>query len=190
MKNILYITVVSGLIGLASCSKYLEEPNKAQTSITTAAQLQALLDNVTGTSPDWAGQFSANYAAMNATDDIEINLAAYTATPSAFDLTSAFYYTFDTDKLIETSANDPVWANGFQRILTANVILSNIDNVAGPENEKNMIRANAYFNRAYAYWGLVNQYCQPYHASTLQSPGLPIRKTVSYTESLKRATLK
>lgn len=190
MKNIIYITVVSGLIGLTSCSKYLEEPNKAQTSITTTAQLQALLDNVTGTSPDWPGQFAANYAMMNATDDIEINLAAYAATPSALDLTSAFYYTFDTDKLIETSANDPIWANGFQRILTANVILFNVDNVTGTENEKNIIKANAYFNRAYAYWGLVNQYCQPYHSSTLQSPGLPIRKTVSYTESLKRATLK
>ncbi|MGN6418233.1 MAG: RagB/SusD family nutrient uptake outer membrane protein [Pseudobacter sp.] len=190
MKNIIYTTLVSGLISLTACSKYLEEPNKIQTSITTTAQLQALLDNVTSTSPDWAGQFAANYAVINATDDVEINLAAYNNTPSVFDLTSAFYYTFDTDKLIETSASDPIWANGYQRILTANVILSNVDNVTGNESEKNMIKANAYFNRAYAYWVLVNQYCQPYHSSTLQSPGLPLRKTVSYTESLKRATLK
>lgn len=190
MKKLRNIAIILALTSFASCKKYLEEPNRVQASITTVVQLQALLDNVTGTSPDWSSQFAANYAAMNATDDVEINLTAYAATPALVDLTSAFYYTFDPDKLIQTSASDAVWSNAFQRILTANVILSNAETVSGSEEAKNMVKANAYFNRAYAYWVLVNQYCQPYHSSTLQTPGLPLRKTTSYTESLKRATLK
>ncbi|QDW27910.1 RagB/SusD family nutrient uptake outer membrane protein [Pedobacter sp. KBS0701] len=190
MKKIRYAVMLLAFVSLASCKKYLEEPNKIQASITTTAQLQALLDNVANTSPDWSSQFAANYAAMNASDDVEINLAAFNASPGALDLNSAFYYTFDADKLIQTSASDAVWSNAFQRILTANVILANVDNVSGSDEAKNMIRANAYFDRGYAYWTLVNQYCQPYHASTLQSLGLPLRKTVSYTESLTRATLK
>lgn len=190
MKNIKIIAIILVVVSITSCNKYLEEPSRIQASITTATQLQALLDNLTSTSPDWTSQFAGNYAAMAATDDVEINLAAFAAAPSVFDLTSAFHYTFDSDKLIQTSANDAVWSNGFQRILTANVILSNVENVSGTEEEKKVVKANAYFNRAYAYWVLVNHFCQPYSSGTLQTPGLPLRKTTSYTESLTRASLK
>ena len=190
MKKLTYIVMMLTFVSITSCNKYLEEPSRVQASITKVGQLQALLDNVTSTTPDWTSQFAGDYAAMAATDDVEINLAAFAVVPSVFDLTSAFHYTFDSDKLIQTSASDPVWANGFQRILTANVILSNVENVSGTEEEKNIVKANAYFNRAYAYWVLVNHFCQPYASSTLQTPGLPLRKTTSYTESLMRANLK
>lgn len=189
MKNIFILSLVFLLMSLASCKKYLEEPNRIQASITKVEQLQALLDNITSSTLDWTGSFAANYAAINATDDVEIKLDAYAASP-VLELNGIFHYTFDAAKLIETSASDPVWSNCFQRILTANVIISNLENVSGSEEAKKVVRANAHFNRAYAYWTLVNQFCDPYAPSTLQSPGLPLRKTTSYTESLSRATLK
>lgn len=177
------------LLGFTSCQKYLEKPNRIQASIATADQLLSLIDNVTGT-VDWTGQYAADFAAAYYTDDTEFNLEAVNRTPSVVNLNAAFYYTFDSDNIIKAAATDPLWANAWQRVLTANVILNNVESVTGSEEIKNIVRANAYFARAYAYWSLVNHYCQPYASATLQTPGLPIRKTNGYTESLKRVTLK
>lgn len=62
--------------------------------------------------------------------------------------------------------------------------------MTGDELRKQRVKADAYFIRAYAYWVLANYYCAPYSAANLNSLGLPLKKTVDYTESLKRATLK
>ena len=190
MKLIRIIPVLIALLGLSSCQKYLEKPNRIQASISTADQLLSLMDNVASTSPDWAGQFAADFAAAYYTDDAEFNLEAVNINPIAVNLNAAFYYTFDSENLIKAAATDPLWANAWQRVLTANVVLNNVESVTGSEEIKNIVRANAYFARAYAYWSLVNHYCQPYAQSTLQTLGLPIRKTNGYTESLKRVTLK
>jgi hypothetical protein len=189
MKKLKIIAVLLPFIGMTSCKKYLEEPNKIQASITTADQLLALEDNVNGTSPDWAQQFSQDAAICYYTDDTNFDLTALKANPNGVGSNAAFYYTFDIDNIINAAATDPLWNNNWQRVLTANIILSNVDNVTGSQDIKNMVKANAYFDRAYAYWSLVNHYCQPYSSSTLQTLGLPLRKTSSYTESLTRATL-
>jgi hypothetical protein len=69
------------------------------------------------------------------------------------------------------------------------VILTNIDKVTGSATQKNRIKADAYFIRAYSYWNLTNYYCLPYAAANMQSQGLPLKKTTDYAESLTRANL-
>jgi len=195
MKKLKILMLMFGLIGLASCTKYLEEPNKVQADIKTVDQLQALLDNVDGTEPDGYdygvafGYEGHNATATYSTDDTEITPELYKNYPSEFTLSNLYYYTFDIDNIIG-SASDPLWNGEFSKIFNANVVLANADDASGDAVTRNRVKADAYFIRAYSYWTLVNYYCLPYSQANLNAKGLPIKKTTIYSESLKRASLK
>jgi hypothetical protein len=184
--NILLLMVV--LIGLASCEKYLDEPNQIQADIKTVDQLQALLDNVTGNGVAF-GYEGHNASANYSTDDTEIAPEIYKNYPSAFSLTNLYYYTLDVDN-IAGMASDPLWNGEFRKIFVANVVLANVDDASGDAATKNRVKADAYFSRAYSYWTLVNYYCLPYAQANLNAKGLPIKNTTIYAESLTRASLK
>jgi hypothetical protein len=145
--------LVLGLTCLASCKKYLNEPNKIQADIKTVEQLQALLDNVDGTDPNGYesgvafGYEGHNATATYATDDTEITPELYKNYPNAFSLSTLYYYTLDIDNIIG-AASDPLWNNEFRKIFNANVVLANADNVSGDVTTKNRVKADAYFVRA------------------------------------------
>jgi hypothetical protein len=195
MKRLNILVLMMGLTCLASCKKYLDEPNKIQADIKTVEQLQALLDNVTGDDPDGYdygvafGYEGHNATASYDTDDTEITPELYKSYPSAFTLSNLYYYTLDIDNIIG-AASDPLWNNEFRKIFNANVVLANADDVSGDAVSRNRIKADAYFIRAYSYWTLVNHYCLPYAQANFNAKGLPIKKTTDYAESLKRASLK
>ena len=195
MKKLNILLLVLGLTCLASCKKYLDEPNKIQADIKTVEQLQALLDNVEGTDPNGYesgvafGYEGHNATATYATDDTEITPELYKNNPNVFSLSTLYYYTLHIDNIIG-SASDPLWNNEFRKIFNANVVLANADDVSGDVTTKNRVKADAYFVRAYSYWTLVNHYCLPYAQANFNEKGLPIKKTTDYAESLKRASLK
>jgi len=175
---------IIGLLLLSGCKKYLAEEPKKQASIKTVSQLEALVDNAT------AFAYESNSTAVYSTDDTEISKALYQNNPTnVITVDNLQYYLFKVDGVVNLAA-DQLWNNEFKKIFTANLILTNIDQVSGDEATKQRVKADAYFIRAYSYWVLVNHYCAPYTAANLNSMGLPIKKTVDYTESLKRATLK
>ncbi|MDR2272972.1 MAG: RagB/SusD family nutrient uptake outer membrane protein [Sphingobacterium sp.] len=170
---------------LAGCKKYLSEEPKKQVSIKTAAQLEALIDNATTFS------YEVNYTAAYSTDDTEISKLLYQnyKTQSVVAVDRMQYYVWDVDGLVN-QVSDQLWNGEFKKIFTANLILANIDEVSGDEATRQRVKADAHFIRAYSYWVLANHYCAPYATANMNSLGLPIKKTVEYAESLKRATLK
>ncbi len=183
MKLLKYSII--GVFLLSGCKKYLSEEPKKQVSIQSVAQLEALVDNAT------AFSYEQNYTAINSTDDTEISKLLYQNNKniSAFGVDRLLYYVWDVDGLV-SQVSDKLWNGEFKKIFTANLILANIDQVSGDEATRQRVKADAHFIRAYSYWVLVNHYCAPYAAANLNSLGLPIKKTVEYTESLKRSTLK
>nr|WP_162988814.1 RagB/SusD family nutrient uptake outer membrane protein [Pedobacter schmidteae] len=174
---------IIGLFLLSGCKKYLAEEPRKQASIKTVSQLEALVDNATAFSSE------ANMTATYSTDDTEISRELYQKNPGAFSVDNLQYYVFKVDGVINL-ATDGLWTAEFKKIFTANLILSNIDQVTGDEATRLRVKADAHFIRAYSYWLLANYYCAPYAIANMNSLGLPIKKTVDYTESLKRATLK
>ncbi|WP_178372168.1 RagB/SusD family nutrient uptake outer membrane protein [Chitinophaga jiangningensis] len=175
--------IIAAAISLAGCKKYLaEEPNK-QVSIKTVSQLEALVDNAT--------QFAneTNQTAVYSTDDYEISRELYRLNPGAFYFNGLQYY-INSVEGVASLASDDLWNGEYKKIFTANLVLDNIDKVTGDDATRARVKADAYFIRAMAYWVLANHYCAPYSEANLQSPGLPLKKTIEYTESLKRATLK
>jgi starch-binding outer membrane protein, SusD/RagB family len=184
MKKITKLTLILTLIALASCKKYLEKPNKLQADIQTADQLEALINNATLFSTE-----GSNLTAIYSTDDTEISQDLIRAYPTAVSLSNLFYYVWDVENVINAGFDD-LWTGEFKKIFTANVILSNLDNVSGTRVQKDRIKADAYFIRAMSNWILVNHYCKPSAPSNMESPGLPLKKTTDYTENLSRASLK
>jgi len=166
------------------CKKYLGEEPKKQTTIQTVEQLEALINNATAFTYD-----GNNPTAAYSTDDTEIPLDAYKKNPARFGIENLYSYVFNVDQIVGLAA-DAVWNGEYKKIFTANLVLENIDKVSGDEGLKARAKADAYFIRAYSYWLLVNHYCMPYNKANENSPGLPLKKTTLYEESLERATLK
>jgi tetratricopeptide (TPR) repeat protein len=191
MKRINIFILMLTLVWLASCKKYLEKEPKVQTDIQTADQLEALINNAAGTTTISSANlpYDGNNATMAySTDDTEIKTDLFKNNPTAFDIGLLYYYVFDVTQ-VAGAASDAFWNGEYRKIFTMNVILSNIDRVTGEVAQKNRIKADAYFIRAYSYWNLVNYYCQPYAAGNMQSKGLPLKTVTDYTEPLKRASL-
>jgi len=171
------------IIMFSSCKKFLQEPNKLQADIQTVDQLEALINNA----PLYYQE--ANLTASFSTDDTEISKEMITAYPSSVSLNNLLYYTWAVGNIASLGSDD-LWSGEYKKIFNANVVLANIDRVAGTDLQKSKIKADAYFIRAMSNWTLVNYYCLPYSNANFQSPGIPLKTSTIYTESLKRATLK
>lgn len=183
MKLLQSSIIIIGLISLGGCKKYLAEEPKKQTSIQNVAQLEALIDNAT------AFSYETNITAAYSTDDTELSKELYQKNPGAFTIDNLQYYIFSVDGVANAAA-DALWNGEFKKIFTANLILTNVDKVTGDQATKDRVKADAHFIRAYSNWVLVNHYCAPYSTANSGSLGLPLKKTIDYEESLKRATLK
>ncbi|MFD2554110.1 RagB/SusD family nutrient uptake outer membrane protein [Sphingobacterium tabacisoli] len=183
MNTILKISLMSGVFLFVGCKDYLSEEPQKQQDIKTVEQLEALVDNAT------AFAYEASITATYSTDDTEISAELYKKNPTAFTVDNLQYYTFQTTG-VENVATDGLWSGEFKKIFTANVILKNIDKVSGSEVVRRRVKADAHFIRAMSNWILVNTYCAPYSSENMDEPGLPLKKTVDYEESLKRTTLK
>ena len=185
MKKIQLIIVLLSSLIFVSCKKFLEEPPKKQADIKTADQLDALINNAT----IWALD-GDNPAMAYSSDDTFIPTDVYKNHPSSLNIANLNHYVFAIKQVTEQSELFYMfWPLEFEKILRANIILFNIDKVSGGNAQKDKIKADAYFCRAYAYWNLANYYCLPYAPENLQSQGLPLKTSPAYDESIKRATL-
>jgi len=92
---------------------------------------------------------------------------------------------------VETSG-DRGWAEGWGKIFKANMVLVNLDNVAGTEAKKAELKAEAHFIRAYDMYSLANIFCLPYTIANTKNKaemGLPLKQSTSFDESVARASL-
>ncbi|MDB5231562.1 MAG: RagB/SusD family nutrient uptake outer membrane protein [Chitinophagaceae bacterium] len=189
----LYIILLAAFLAFSACKKYLSEEPKKQTSIQTAEQLEALINNAMLYAPDGTsnGIGGQNGSAGYSTDDTEIPLDAWRLNPNGkWTIDNIYYYTFKTDEIVGLSG-DPIYAGEYKKIFTANLILFNIDKVTGDESLKNELKADAHFIRAYAYWVLANHFCLPYTAAKNGNElGMTLKTTIDYDESLTRSTIK
>lgn len=91
---------------------------------------------------------------------------------------------------LDVFMSDELWTKQYNKIFTANAVLSEIENVTDiTEEERAEYLAHAHFVRALAYWELANVYCLPYAQENLQALGLPLKVTTHTDEDLTRASL-
>jgi starch-binding outer membrane protein, SusD/RagB family len=193
MKILKLLILITIFLGFTGCEKFLAEEPLKQTSIQTADQLEALINNAQQFAYDGTpGIGGQNGSAGYSTDDTEIPLQDFRNYPSGkWTIDNLYFYTFKTDEIIGLSS-DNVWNGEYKKIFTANLILESLSKVTGTDSVKNELRADAHFIRAYAYWVLVNHFCLPYKndIKDVAGLGLPLKQTTNYEESFTRATLK
>jgi hypothetical protein len=178
------LALLSVITMLSSCKKFLEEkPSKTSSLVvTTTDQLNALLSNFN------TFYREGNRTAVYSTDDNGLDLNLYNANPGTFTIATIEFSLWDINFLPD-DGRESFWSGEYNKIFDANMVLENVDKVSGSQEDKDNLKADAHFVRAYSYWELANTYCLPYTDANKNEPGLPIKTSTSFEEPLARAPL-
>lgn len=178
-KITLYSFLFLGL-ALGGCKKFLAEYSQDEVRPTTTDELASLMysDAYPRTQP------IDNFDIL--TDDIQCNGAAkdFSGTVIATYLTALqagtnmFKYDatmFDATSTIASGAD--VYTICYSKIKGCNVVMDYLDKVSGTDKDKNAIKGQCLFLRAYYYLKLVTAYAQPYNRKDIdpaKMPGVPL----------------
>ncbi len=183
IKPLVALALVSSLF-LSGCNKFLEEkPSKSSDLVvTTTAELDALLNSYTTFYQE------GNRTTVYGTDDYGFTKQIYDARPGTFSMAAVEFSLWDID-FVQDDTRENFWKNEYNKIFNANMVLENLDKVNGSQQDKDRLRADAHFIRAYSYLNLVNTYCLPYTEANKNELGLPIKNSTSFDEPTARRPL-
>ncbi|GAA3929637.1 RagB/SusD family nutrient uptake outer membrane protein [Chitinophaga oryziterrae] len=194
MKNV--IALLTCLLSLSSCSKFLEEYTTDQKYASTTADLESLMigeaffpnvqlsiysqATLSDLSSDQA-VFAPWLHVMD--DDSETFLADYVETSQATPLykLSGFHNWSQAPAIdiLNATWEETAWRKLYKRIGALNAILFQAAKLAAttaPDEQLKHIRGEAYFLRGYYYFMLQNIYGSPYRKSTAATDeGVPVK---------------
>ena len=180
MKNtqIKYLTAAIAIAILSSCDKFLEEKSQ---HLYIPKTIQDYKELIAG---EGLGLGNKSIALSEFLDAMSDDTGEY-VNPRRKEYEDSRnkywgYYTWQKDpEVMENSSiqTDISWNTYYHRILISNIILSEIDKISGPDNDRNDVKAEAYFLRAWSYFMLVNSYAEPYttREEAEKKPGLPLK---------------
>jgi len=92
------------------------------------------------------------------------------------------YYAWQGNPELSTKGainNDNAWGKFYHSILTCNIVLNDIEDASGSRIDKDDLKAEAHFIRAFSYFMLVNLYGEPYNKNTAATDlGVPISNVI------------
>ncbi|MDE5421952.1 RagB/SusD family nutrient uptake outer membrane protein [Ancylomarina sp. DW003] len=183
MKKYILIIVMLSAVLFTACDEFLNEPPSKTSSLvpSTVEHLENLLNNY--------GTFSTenNSDLIYGSDDYGLLTQLYDNTSGVYTVKMANYATWDVQYIPDDDR--AYFPQEWRKIFQANLILESLGSVSGTESEKNNLRAEAHFIRAYSYYQMVNTYCLPYSEENKDELGLPVKASTSFEESGARATL-
>jgi len=168
------------LLSLASCKKYLDKKPIQRLAVpNTLTDLQALLDNETqvGASPGDLEFVADNYYMTS---------QSWATDPS---VNERLTYIWDKDAQVSTSL---VWSSPYFVIYEANLVLSQLSNIAIDESNKltyNNVKGTALFYRSFQFHQLAQLFCPPYSNSASTEPGIVLRLVPEVTAISVRSTV-
>ena len=189
MKRLKYIfTILLASTMFYACEDFLDVKPSKSTSVVieTGEHINALLNYYTvyyAENSPWL---------TNASDDNACSTAWYdiVGTKSdAFSINALSYATWNKDFI--PTLTDITWTAEYKKIFYANTVLEKADKVSGlTSEERENIKREARFIRAYSMWYLAQIYCLPYVAGNEDKQGIVLKSSTYFDESVKRATLK
>lgn len=185
MRNSLKYIIAAGLLLLvSSCGKFLEETSQDQIVPKAVSDYSELL---LGEGYIRNSKSVHTYLELM-TDDVKSHygraiLIANDTRDSGFG-----YYTWQSQPEITMSGpirNDNSWQTYYKSILISNIVINEVDNAVGSQEDKDRLKAEAYMIRAHSYFTLVNLYGKPYKAESASSDlGVPIN-TMTFMDDVK-----
>ena len=177
------------LFPMSSCKKFLEQASQDLIRPVTIAHYKELLQGESY----FKGTSSSNWIVETMTDNLTAIELTLPANSDYAPLRSArFAYRWDADiENPEGTYEDEMFKEIYRNILGANSCLQELDKASGTEEERAVVKGQAFFSRAYGYFLLANLYAQAYNEAR---PGdLCVPLILETTPSLKRynrATIK
>ena len=178
-----YIFILTAASSLGACDSFLDkQPSASEDApITEASQLMSLYDHLTNTEEEATAD---SYIA----DDFSIPTDMYDSRPNQFNSIDLCFHTLASD-LMESTTNNKIWQSEYAKVFIANTMINEAASVNGTEAEKNEVRCNGYFMRAWSFFRLATIYCLPYSEANREKLGLSLRLGTLFTENISRATL-
>jgi starch-binding outer membrane protein, SusD/RagB family len=183
--KILYIVSIVLTMSLLSCKKFLDEKSDMKLAVPERLDdLQALLNNENLNNAVDPG------AAEVCADDFYVTDADLNSLSSE---QNKRLYTWEKDNLF-TSENFPNdWEYLYRLIYTANTVLENLEKIERiPSNaaQYDNIKGQAYFNRARAYYNVLQLWSVGYNSSTADSDlGPVIRESTDFNKTSVRSSV-
>lgn len=172
---LLFVTIT-----FSSCEKFLEVTPKGKFIPKFIQDYEELSSN-----PSYSSNSNAMLERLSDNiffRDDRITSSLTQATTKAYQWMPEFYLSTETD-----SGWDPMYNN----IFNANIIIENVTKLTdGTEKQRKEVLGDAFFNRAYAYWCLVNLYAQDYNEKSANSDlGVPLVTVADLEAKPTRATV-
>lgn len=104
-------------------------------------------------------------------------------------------YTWQKDiDMLETGSrttNDRAWVSFYRQIAIMNYVIEEIDRAEGTQAERDYVKGEAYFNRAFCYFCLTNLYAEPYRDAqqARTTYGVPLRTDIGINPSYNKNML-
>ncbi|WP_316818297.1 RagB/SusD family nutrient uptake outer membrane protein [Pedobacter nyackensis] len=151
-RNILLLLLLSAILPVSSCKKFLEEQSQTDIIPKSASSLNELLIGAAYTS--------------NGGVDATLRLIDDNIAEDKFFLTNEMFpaYTWQPQTVgkSERVAGSVIWLSLYPMILGCNSVLQYAPKVTGTTAEIENVEGQAYLLRAYYYFQLVNLYGKPY----------------------------
>lgn len=171
------------ILVFVSCDDYLEVKPKGTIIPESIEDYRLLLDNTSG-----LGMLSTYDHTFISSDDVVL--------PELFAHPSGYFYQEHINaycwgkKIYTDSQEDDNYRTLYHQIYICNTIIKGIAAAKGEESQKEIILAEAKFQRAFAHFILVNLYGKHYNPVTANTDlGVKIKTNILLTESLERNTV-
>lgn len=196
MKKTSIILLASLL--LCGCDKFLERTSQNLIVPTTVAHYKEMLQG-------WPGEYRSGQDGYFQCVQRNINWVNHmTDDISFFDIShelggnqfvegsglSTYRFVYQWADNIEENFADGNFGYFYSQVQLANTVLADIDRIEDTTGERELLRGQALFHRAFAYFYLANFYAQAYNESTPDSPCVPLKlNPTPSTEKFTRATM-
>lgn len=191
MKRIYIILWLSiCVVGLAGCSKFLEETSQNEMRPSSVDDLQQLLMGEVYVIGHNENVFHLYLDML--TDDVTCH---YTKDQMVQQHYKRYWPVFswqpDMFEQIERSGvtGADTYAHYFRKIKGCNVVLDMLDKVNGDDSQRQNVKGQSLAMRSYFYFMLVNLFGQPYNAQSVdinKSPGVPLILTSQVSDDYPR----
>jgi starch-binding outer membrane protein, SusD/RagB family len=180
MKYINYIKILSLIILLGSCKKYLDKKsNPLLDTPKNLDDLQLILNE-----PNF---YMAMTGVNVASDEYYLRYNDWLALTNGTYNKEAYIW----DARPENTASD--WSIGYNAIFYANTVLDHLENMKnlGSESEWNDIKGQALFYRAHSFFQLSQMFSTQFNSNTADNDlGISLRLTSDFNKPTTRATVK
>lgn len=160
-----YSVLLLALFALSGCQKFLDVKPKGKAIPKYIKDYEELSSN-----PSYATNSNALLERLS--DNIYLTDARITGSLTQ-NTTKAYQW---MPQLFINTETDGGWDPMYNNIYNANIIIEDVEKLTdGTEQQRKEVLGDAFFNRAYAYWNLVNLYAKDYDANTAATDlGVPI----------------